>query len=258
MRWGWMNLNSNVERLKSDMMSAVESGIPGLDEFLRSSKDYDLGGFPQNSITLVYGPPKVGKSIFCYQFAYHGLSIEEPCLYITADDGMKQLQQNMMDFGWFLQAPMQDELLYVIDSISGLSGAPIENTNTYTLSKINDPTDLMVKVGLGTRFVFKKSNNFRAVFDSLTTPFAFNPEPMVIRFLKTYIRRLSEAGSTVVITYTEGVTNENTEKVLKSIVDNVIMLDGSYLTFRSADGLLGTAEYHITDKGLVLEKGEIL
>lgn len=238
-------------------MSAVESGIPGLDELLRSS-DYDLGGFPRNSTTLVYGPPKVGKSIFCYQFAYHGLSIDEPCLYITTDEGMKQLQQNMMDFGWFLQSPMEKELLYVIDSISSLTGVPTETTNTYNLSKINDPTDLMVKVGLGTRFVFKKSNDFRSVFDSLTTPFAFNPEPMVIRFLKTYIRRLNEAGATVVITYTEGVASESTEKVLKSIADNVILLDGNYLTFRSSGGIIGTAEYEITNQGLNLGKGEIL
>lgn len=237
-------------------MMSCESGIPGLDEFLSSAGFKD--GFPENTTTLIYGPPKVGKSIFCYQFAFHGLSIKEPCLYVTADDGMKQLQQNMMDFGWFLQSSMDEELLYVIDSISSLSGVPIENTNTYTLSKINDPTDLMVKVGLGTRFVFKKSNKFRAVFDSLTTPFAFNPEPMVIRFLKTYLRRLKEAGGTVIVTYTEGVTDKNTEKTLKSIVDNVIMLDGNYMTFKSNLGFIGTAEYKITDQGLVLGRGEVL
>lgn len=237
-------------------MMSSESGIPGLDEFLSSAGFKD--GFPENTTTLIYGPPKVGKSIFCYQFAFHGLSINEPCLYVTADDGMKQLQQNMMDFGWFLQSSMDEELLYVIDSISSLSGVPIENTNTYTLSKINDPTDLMVKVGLGTRFVFKKSNQFRAVFDSLTTPFAFNPEPMVVRFLKTYLRRLKEAGGTVIVTYTEGVTDKNTEKMLKSIVDNVIMLDGSYMTFKSNLGFIGTAEYEITDQGLVLGRGEVL
>jgi uncharacterized protein YggL (DUF469 family) len=81
---------------------------------------------------------------------------------------------------------------------------------------------------------------------------------MIIRFLKTYIRRLQEAGSTLVITYTEGVADENTEKILKSVVDNVIMLDGSYLTFRSSEGLMGTAEYQITNQGLVLGEGEIL
>ncbi len=241
---------------KCDKMNSIESGILGLDELLSSSGDLD--GFPQNTTTLVYGPPKVGKSIFSYEFAYHGLSIKEPCLYITADEGMRQLKQSMMDFGWFLQSSMDEELLYVIDPISSLSGVNIENTNTYISSKINDSTDLMVKVGLGTRFVFKKSNEFRSVFDSLTTFFTFNPEAMVIRFLKTYLRRLTEAGATVIVNYTEGVANENTEKILKSIVDNVIMLDGNYLTFKSGNGLIATAEYQITDKGLILGKGEIL
>lgn len=237
-------------------MSSFESGIPGLDELLSSSGEMD--GFPQNTTTLVYGPPKVGKSIFSYEFAYHGLSIKEPCLYITADEGMRQLQQNMMDFGWFLQSSIDEEFLYVIDPISVLSGVNIENTNTYSLSNINDPTDLMVKVGLGTRFVFKKSNEFRSVFDSLTTFFTFNPEAMVIRFLKTYLRRLTEAGATLIVNYTEGVATKNTEKILKSLVDNVIMLDGSYLTFKSNQGLIATAPYQITDKGLVLGRGEIL
>ncbi len=237
-------------------MSSYESGIYGLDELLSSSGEMD--GFPQNTTTLVYGPPKVGKSIFSYQFTNHGLSIAEPCLYITADEGMKQLQQNMMDFGWFLQSFMDEDLLYVIDPISSLSGAHIENSNTYTLSKINDPTDLMVKVGLGTRFVFKKSNEFRSVFDSLTTFFTFNPEAMVIRFLKTYLRRLTEAGATVIVNYTEGVAGENTEKILKSIVDNVILLDGKYLTFKSSNGLIVTADYEINDKGLLLGRGDVL
>jgi len=236
-------------------MSMVETGIPGLDELLSLN---DGEGFPQNTTTLVYGPPKVGKSIFSYQFAYHGLDLKEPCLYITTDDGIKQLTHNMMDFGWFLQGFIDEELLYVIDSISSLSGVRVENTATYASSKINDPTDLMVKVGLGTRFVFKKSNEFRSVFDSLTTPFVFNPEPMVVRFLKTYLRRLKEAGATVLVNYTEGVASPGTERILKSIVDNVIMLDGSYMTFKSSYDLMGTAKYDITDQGIVLGEGEIL
>nr|WP_279383495.1 ATPase domain-containing protein [Methanobacterium formicicum] len=42
-------------------MSMIETGIPGLDELLSLN---DGEGFPQNTTTLVYGPPKVGKSIF--------------------------------------------------------------------------------------------------------------------------------------------------------------------------------------------------
>jgi KaiC/GvpD/RAD55 family RecA-like ATPase len=236
-------------------MSTVESGINGLDDLLVPINDFDEVGYPFNTSTLVYGPPKVGKSVLCNQFAYHGLNNDEPCLYITADDGFKQLKQNMTDFSWFLQTSMEKEILYVIDPISPLSGASISTSNTYNLSKINDPTDLMVKVGLGTRFVFKKSDKFRSVFDSLTTPFAFNPEKMVLRFLKTYIRRLKEAGSTIIVTYTEGVADNETEKELKSYFDNVIMLDGDYLSFNSGGGLVATAEYQITGEGMILGKG---
>ena len=54
------------------------------------------------------------------------------------------------------------------------------------------------------------------------------------------------------------MTDKSTEKMLKSIVDNVIMLDGSYMTFKSNLGFIGTAEYEITDQGLVLGRGEVL
>jgi KaiC/GvpD/RAD55 family RecA-like ATPase len=239
-------------------MKSIESGISGLDELLATDESSDLDGIPMNSATLIYGPPKVGKSIFCNQFTYHGLENEEPCLYLAADAGMKDLQQNMIDFGWYLNKAQEKELIYVIDPISALSGAKIETSNTYQLSKINDQAAIMVKVGIGTRFIFKKSNKFRAVFDSLTTPFAFNPPPMVIRFLKTYVKRLKEAGATVIISYTEGTADEQIEKILKSIVDNLIELDGEKIIFRSSDGLVGHADYKITDRGIFLGKGEIL
>jgi len=48
------------------MIPRIESGIPGFDE-LTSSND-GTGGIPENTATLIYGPPKTGKSIFTNQF----------------------------------------------------------------------------------------------------------------------------------------------------------------------------------------------
>jgi KaiC/GvpD/RAD55 family RecA-like ATPase len=84
------------------MIEAIKSGIPGFDELTVSENTE--GGIPENTSTLIYGPPKTGKSIFCNQFIYHGLLNEEPCLYVTTDYGLKKLQSNMMDFQWFLQS----------------------------------------------------------------------------------------------------------------------------------------------------------
>ena len=53
------------------MIPTIESGIPGFDELTIS--EISEGGIPEKSTTLIYGPPKTGKSIFCNQFTYHGL-----------------------------------------------------------------------------------------------------------------------------------------------------------------------------------------
>jgi KaiC/GvpD/RAD55 family RecA-like ATPase len=239
-------------------MRSVESGISGLDELLSKDESRDMEGIPPKSASLIYGPPKVGKSILCNQFTYHGLEIDEPCLFLTADAGIREFQQDMLNWGWPINQALEKEMLYVIDPVSSLSGANLVNTDTYQVSKINDQAAIMVKVGIGTRFIFKKSEHFRAVLDSLTTPFAFNPLPMVLRFLRTYIKRLKEAGATVLVCYTEGTADERTENALKSLFDNLIKMDGEFVTIKTSDGFMGTAEYKITEKGIFISEGRVL
>ena len=140
------------------MTKYYQSGIPGFDALIGE----EGLGISEDSVALIYGPPKVGKSIFCYQFMYNGLQQSEPCLYITADYGIKQLQQRTMDFNWFLQSHIQNQNLYIIDLISKLSGAKLEESATYKISSLQNPTDMMVKVGIGTRFLFQKSPKFRS------------------------------------------------------------------------------------------------
>ena len=242
------------------MIEFIESGIPGFDELTVS--EITEGGIPGKSTTLLYGPPKTGKSIFCNQFAYHGLLNGEPCLYVTVDYGIKQLQSNMMDFQWFIMNYIQNQTIYIIDGISQLSGAKLEDTYNIKTSSVGNPADMMVKVGIGTRSVYRKSNHFRSILDSLNTLIAFNPDQMVIRVLKAYIRRISEAGGTGIIAYTEGVTDPETENELKSLFDNTIRLDGQYIQIKShledvEEINKFESTYSITDKGLVVNGNKI-
>ena len=237
------------------MIQSIKSGIPGFDELTVS--EITEGGIPEKSTTLIYGPPKTGKSIFCNQFTYHGLLNQEPCLYVTTDQSLKQLQTNMMNFQWLIMNYIQNQTLYIIDGISQLSGVKLEETNNIKSSSVGNPADMMVKVGIGTRSVYKKSNHFRSVLDSLNTLVAFNPDQMVLRVLKAYIRRISEAGGTGIIAYTEGTTDPKTEIVLKSLFDNIIMLDGENIHveshFGDVDELINfKSTYTITDNGIVV------
>ncbi len=239
------------------MIPTIESGIPGFDELTVS--EITEGGIPEKSTTLIYGPPKTGKSIFCNQFTYHGLLNLDPCLYVTTDYGIKQLQSNMMDFQWFIQNYIQNQTLYIIDGISRLSGAKLEDTNNVKQSSVGNSSDMMVKIGIGTRSVYKKSNHFRSVLDSLNTLLAFNPDQMVIRLLKAYLRRIREAGGSGIIAYTEGNANQETENILKSLFDNIIRLDGKNIHFEflsEANDEIYNFEstYTITNKGLIIKK----
>jgi KaiC/GvpD/RAD55 family RecA-like ATPase len=239
------------------MIPTIESGIPGFDQ-LTEIAEISEGGITEKAITLIYGPPKTGKSIFCNQFTYQGLLNQEPCLYVTTDQGIKQLQSNMMDFQWLIQNYIQNQTIYIIDGISQLSGRKLQDTNNIKTSSVGNPADMMVKVGIGTRSVYRKSDHFRSILDSLNSLIAFNPEQMVIRILKAYIRRISEAGGTGIIAYTEGVTDPQTEKVLKSLFDNTIRLDGKNIRVEShsdEDYEMYNFEstYKITDKGLIVD-----
>jgi KaiC/GvpD/RAD55 family RecA-like ATPase len=233
------------------MITCIESGISGFDKL--TSSDDKMGGIPENTSTLIYGPSKTGKSIFCNQFTYHGLLNGESCLYITTDEGLKQFEANMSYFEWPIKEYLVDKSLYLIDTITDISdGRPHESENI-VYSHINNPTDIMVKVGSGVHYVYKNNPKFRSVVDSATTLLAYNDNMLIVRVLKAYLMRIYEAGGTPIITYTEDSADRIVETMLKSMVDNIIRLDGENLTVEAMKGIgKRNSPYQITDKGIVL------
>ncbi len=239
------------------LIKTTESGIPGFDE-LTSTDDFP-GGIPLSRTTLIYGPPKTGKTIFANQFTYNGLENKIPCLYITADQGIKQLTNSMMEFNWFLQNYIENGDIYIIDGISQLGGMKLEDTMNYKTTTIGNPADMMVKVGIGSRYVYRKCPEFRSVLDSATTMFAFNQEQMVLRVLNAYIRRNNEAGGAGLMTYTEGSTTKKTEQQLLSLFDNLIRLDGDTISIKSEYNQSENPDnfqsvYNITENGIVINQ----
>jgi KaiC/GvpD/RAD55 family RecA-like ATPase len=233
------------------MITSIPSGISNLDSLISGD---DNGGIPENTVTLVYGPPKVGKSIFCYQFMLKGLQQNEGCLFISADYGIEQLNQNTSDFGLELEKYFLNEKLYIIDTLSSVSGIQREDTPTYISSSVHTPTDIMVKLGTGARFIKKRSPQFRSILDSLTTLLAFNDEMLIVRVLTAYVMRLKESGGTGIVTYTEGTADSKVETMLKSVVDNIIRLDGEKITIEAMVGIgKKTSDYIINENGIILD-----
>lgn len=241
------------------MIVRIASGIPGFDDFTSSDDDLglDLGGIPENTATLIYGPQGVGKSIFAYAFAYHGLTQDEPCLYLTTDLEMGDLYQKMAFIGLKLDEYSENEMFYVVDAALSDSGSEMEDSDLYQSTSVKNPTDILVKVSRGARMISNKGPRFRSVIDSLTTILESNNPVLIVRVLKTYILRVKEAGGTAIIIYTEGSTNSSTEILIKSMVDNIIKLDQGKITIEAMKGM-GRKDipYQITEKGIVLDNSE--
>lgn len=233
-----------------ELIVRISSGIPGLDKLVGGGG----GSFAENTVTLVYGPPKVGKSVFSYQFAFEGLRNNEPCLYISTDYGLKDIERNIANFGWNLDEYIENESFYFIDAISTIAGVEVESKPIIFLSSVHNPTDIMVKLGMAMRQIISKSPRFRSVLDSLTTLMAFNDEVLIVRVLTVYIMRIKESGGTAIVTYTEGSASSKVENMLKAIVDNIIHLDGENLTIEAMiGGGKVKGQYDITPKGIVVD-----
>jgi KaiC/GvpD/RAD55 family RecA-like ATPase len=234
------------------MIACIESGIPGFDELTRT--DSFMGGIPENSSTLVYGPPKTGKSIFSDQFCFNGLVNEEPCLYITTNKGLKMLKSDMNDYNLSVDEYMMNGSLHIIDTISDILEKKVEPTGTVVNSEINNPTDLMVNIGSKISVLRNQNSRFRSVLNSATTLLTYNESMLIVRVIKAYLMRIKEAGGTSLITYTEDSADNIIETMLKSMVDNIIRMDGNELQVEAMKGFGKIkTNYTITENGIMLE-----
>ncbi|MCD6207615.1 MAG: hypothetical protein J7J06_06445 [Methanosarcinales archaeon] len=211
------------------------------------------GGLPDNTMTLVYGPPKTGKSIFCYQFLRQSVAEDDLCMYLMTDYNLSQLEAQMMAFDWFIAEYIAKKKLYVIDTASGSVGATQKEMKNMMISFPQNPTDIVSKVIQELQSIYQETQRFRSVLDSSTTLFAFNSPILMIRVLKSYTMRIKMAGGTGIITYTEGAAEPQIETMLKATVDNIIHLDGEEMTIEAMAGLKHTdIGYQITDAGIAV------
>lgn len=123
----------------------IKTGITGLDDLIQ-------GGFPQNTVSLVSGPPGSGKTILTFQFLDEGIQHGDNCLFLTNDKRVDNLLAQAKGVGidfrpaidkgliQFLYLEANEKLLYdalkneviegdydriVLDSITPLGEVPL-------------------------------------------------------------------------------------------------------------------------------------
>ncbi len=88
-------------------MQRIPTGIPGLDQLIQ-------GGLLEGSSTLIAGGAGCGKTIFAMQYIYKGAEkYHDPGVYITIEEGPKNIWWNMTSFKWDIAKYQKNNLIKI-------------------------------------------------------------------------------------------------------------------------------------------------
>jgi len=86
----------------------VFTGVKGLDKMLG-------GGFPKGRVILVCGGPGAGKTILSLQYLIANAERGEPGVYVTFEEPINLIKQNVKSFGWNLERLEREDHLRVLN-----------------------------------------------------------------------------------------------------------------------------------------------
>jgi len=236
-------------------LKRVKTGIPGMDEILH-------GGIPERNVVLLSGGPGTGKTIFCQQFLWNGLEMDEPGIYVSLEEHPVQVRKNMEQFGWGVSEYEREGKFVIIDAFTGGIGSSAEKEK-YVVKDIGDMREMVDVL----RSAIKNHNVKRVVVDSVTT--LYLSKPTVARNVIFQLKKvLAGLGCTALFVSQVSVTERGFGGPgVEHGVDGIIRLDldeidgelRRSLVVRKMRGTSHSMRRHmfeITDKGIVVHVRE--
>jgi len=201
---------------------------------------------------MVYGPPKVGKSVFAYHFLAESVRLNEACVIVSTDYGAEELARAMSGFNWSIQDALKLGGVQVI-SMTPVTSSSSTKTASLKIVSLANPTDLMLSLNEILKGISDRKMKFRAIWDSLTPLFIYNPPMLVAKILREYSSKMKKAGAVgILVTLVQGSIDPQSENIIKASVDNLVNLnpEGKLVV----EGMLGTpkvvAAYSLTNSGI--------
>ena len=238
----------------------VPSGIHGLDELIG-------GGLLPGRSVLVAGSPGTGKSTFGLQFICEGAKRGEPGVALTLEEDPKTWRQDMLNFGYDIEALEAKDLIHVVDA--SLVKIGLESDEKFSLAPQEfDMNHILSRIIKEVRQIGAK----RVLVDSLPAlDILYRSEPLAIRadVLKlNYLFKANGLTTMLISEMPEGTKSYSTHGVEEYIVDGVITLhylslgsqSGRTMVIRKMRGTAHSEDIHpmefVANKGIVVKKVE--
>ncbi len=192
----------------SPALQKCPTGIRGLD-------DITLGGLPKGRSTLICGKAGCGKTLMAMEFLVRGgLTFGEPGVFVSFEESVEELAQNVASLGWNLEALKSQQLLR-LDYVH-VERNEIEKTGIYNLEA------LFVRIGYAIDQIGAK----RVALDTLETLFYGLPDVALVRSeLRRLCLWLKSKGVTGIITAEAGENALTRHGIEEYVADCVIALD---------------------------------
>jgi KaiC/GvpD/RAD55 family RecA-like ATPase len=188
----------------------IPSGVPGLDNLVE-------GGFPEDSVMLLYGPPGCGKSSFVLEFAFEGLKDGQKVLFVTTTENAENLKKKMklhnMDVG-----PYEKNLVFV-DCYSWRTG---EKPKGYVIGNISNLNELNILIKQAANDNGVKKG--RIIVDSFSDFLLNADDKACMRFLQIISAFIKETDSVGLVTVEEGMHTEQQVTTIFYITEGVIRM----------------------------------
>lgn len=202
-------------------MDKISTGIQGLDEMLE-------GGFPKNRILLVRGGPGSGKTTLCMHFIIAGAKKNEPGIYLSMEEPIDLVRENLKPFGWNLKEYEEKGLITLIDA-SGIISKGLDSTGGSNQSRLvmSDLTNILKRA-------VPNSKAKRLAVDPITSAVIQQRFPTEKRFeIFELIRTLRKFDCTSLISSElTSAAGENDFYVEEYLADGVIILSKTLNNFR--------------------------
>jgi circadian clock protein KaiC len=223
------------------------TGICGFDAVLE-------GGLPKGRSLLITGSTGTGKTVFANEFLYRGIiDYNENGVYVTFEEHPADIIKNVRNFGWDLDALIEQNKLIFVDASPDDTG--VKEVGDYNLSGLLE----RIKYAVG------KVKAKRIAIDSLNMLFPkFSDKDMVRQGIFIFCDELKILGITSIITSEKASDYDislNKADVEEYVVDGVVELalipgQQQFLRkmfikkMRGVGYRSGTAEFDISNKGL--------
>jgi circadian clock protein KaiC len=201
--------------MDSAALSNLSHGLEKSPTGIRGLDDITYGGLPKGRPTLICGGAGCGKTLMAMEFLVRGaMDYGEPGVFISFEESVNELIENVASLGWNLQALQQDRL-FALDYIH-IERSQFQEMGTYDLEA------LFARIG----FAIDQVGAKRVVLDTIETLFGNLADGSLVRSeLRRLFLWLKSKGVTAIITAESGehtLTRHGTEEYVS---DCVIALD---------------------------------